>query len=216
MDRQASYEEGGYTKLHACDSYISYRQSFAHHPSKKQHYLPSSHREPPFARQSVPEERRGLIASDDNIPSSHPYEDEAGETVIEMDLLPPVWADVQDEVVGILADIAHQSGTLDRLHQKNVLPGFGDEDVRAQEKRDIERLTQSITMEFHECQAAIGKIGRLVTEAKLSPKGLSKENEAMAKNLQVSLAARVQEASANFRKRQSNFLKSKALNPAGL
>lgn len=191
------------------DSYLSYRQSFAHHPSKKKQYLSSSYHESPFSRSSVSEERSGLIASNGNVPS-YPYEDEAGESVIEMDLLPPVWADVQDEILALLADITHQCATLERLHQKNVLPGFGNEDVRAQERKDIDRLTQSITMEFQECQTAIAKIGRLVAEAKASPKGLSKENQVMAKNLQISLAARVQETSANFRRRQSNYLKSKA------
>jgi syntaxin 16 len=39
--------------------------------------------------------------------------------------------------------------------------------------------------------------------------GVSKGDETMAKNIQISLATRVQEASAGFRKKQSTYLKSK-------
>jgi syntaxin 16 len=38
--------------------------------------------------------------------------------------------------------------------------------------------------------------------------GVTNGEETMAKNIQISLAARVQEASARFRKKQSTYLKS--------
>jgi syntaxin 16 len=38
---------------------------------------------------------------------------------------------------------------------------------------------------------------------------VTKAEEVMAKNIQISLAGRVQEASAGFRKKQSTYLKSK-------
>jgi syntaxin 16 len=38
--------------------------------------------------------------------------------------------------------------------------------------------------------------------------GISKGEETMARNIQISLAGRVQEASAGFRKKQSAYLKS--------
>ena len=148
---------------------------------------------------STSEERRGLI-------SSTGFEDE-GDTVIEMDLLPPRWIDVQDEVSEFLSDIAQKSARLDKLHQKHVLPGFGDENARKEEEGIIERLTQEITHSFHSCQRSIQKIEVMVREAKQQG-GVSKGDETMAKNLQISLAARVQEASAGFRKKQSTYLKS--------
>lgn len=124
-----------------------------------------------------------------------------------MDVLPPRWVDVQEEVTELLADIAQKSSHLDKLHQKHLLPGFGDEDVRKQDEVVIERLTQDITRAFHECQKAVKKIETMVREAQQQG-GVSSGDETMAKNLQISLAARVQEASARFRKKQSTYLKS--------
>lgn len=128
--------------------------------------------------------------------------------VIEMDLLPPRWIDVQDEVSELLSEIAQNSSQLDKLHQKHLLPGFGDEDLRKQDEGAIERLTQDITRSFHECQRSIQRIEVMVTESKAQGTVTSGE-ETMAKNIQISLAARVQEASARFRKKQSTYLRSK-------
>ena len=125
-----------------------------------------------------------------------------------MDLLPPRWVDVQDEVTELLADTAQKSAYLDKLHQKHLLPGFGDEEARKEEEGVIERLTQDITRDFHDCQKAIKKIEMMVRDSKQQG-GVSSGEETMAKNIQVSLAARVQEASARFRKKQSTYLKSK-------
>jgi syntaxin 16 len=127
--------------------------------------------------------------------------------VIEMDLLPPRWVDVQEEVSEHLADIAHKSSQLDKLHQKHLLPGFGDEDLRRQDEGVIERLTQEITRSFHDCQRAIKRIETMVRDSK-EQGGVTNGEETMAKNIQISLAARVQEASARFRKKQSTYLKS--------
>jgi syntaxin 16 len=129
--------------------------------------------------------------------------------VIEMDLLPPRWVDVQDEVSELLADIAQKSAELDKLHQKHLLPGFGDEDLRRQDEGVIERLTQDITRGFHSCQNAIKRIDLMVREAK-EQGGVTSGEETMAKNIQISLASRVQESSARFRKKQSTYLRSKS------
>lgn len=134
------------------------------------------------------------------------FEDD-GDAVIEMDLLPPRWIDVQDEVSELLADIAKKSARLEKLHQKHVLPGFGDEDVRKEEEGMIEQLTQEITRGFHDCQRSIKKIEMMVRDSRQQG-GVSKGDETMARNIQTSLAARVQEASAGFRKKQSTYLKS--------
>ncbi|KAI2843692.1 hypothetical protein CBS11350_5181 [Aspergillus niger] len=177
--------------------YISYRQSFAHHPAKKPRYLGASNG---FSDSlSQPEESRRLISETGGL-------DDDGNAIIEMDVLPPRWVDVQEEVTELLADIAQKSSHLDKLHQKHLLPGFGDEDVRKQDEVVIERLTQDITRAFHECQKAVKKIETMVREAQQQG-GVSSGDETMAKNLQISLAARVQEASARFRKKQSTYLK---------
>jgi syntaxin 16 len=135
--------------------------------------------------------------------SAGAYESE-GDAIIEMDLLPPRWLDVQDEVTDALGDITKGGKLLEQLCQKHVLPGFDDEAVKKKEEREIERLTQLITRKFHSCQKAIKSIEVMAREG-----AANKGEETMARNLKISLATRVGEASANFRKKQSSYLKSK-------
>lgn len=135
--------------------------------------------------------------------STGAYDD--GDAVIEMDLLPPRWMDVQDEVDDLLKDITLKAARLDKLHAKHVLPGFDDDSVKLQEEREIEQLTTQITRHFQDCQKAIKRIGSMVTEASQIG-NIQKGDEVMAKNIQVALASRVQEVSATFRKKQSNYL----------
>ncbi|KAF2423117.1 t-SNARE [Tothia fuscella] len=176
--------------------YISYRQSYSHYPQKKTTYSgPSSNG---FGDPSGTGERRGLM-------SAGAYEDD-GDAVIEMDLLPPRWLDVQDEVTEYLGDIAAQTRKLEQLHQKHVLPGFDDEDVKKREEKEIENMTQSITRQFQNCQKAIKRIDVMVRDSKQTG-GITKGEETMATNLKISLASRVGEVSALFRKKQSAYLK---------
>jgi syntaxin 16 len=179
-------------------SYISYRQSYAHHPAKKTKYSgPSGNGFSDFGRGSAvaSEDQQGLLSGAD-------YDD--GDAVIEMDLLPPRWADISDEVTDLLAEIAKKSQTLERLHQKHVLPGFNDEEAKKAEEDEIERLTQTITRSFHDCHRCIQRVEQMVKDG-----NMTRAEETMAKNIQVSLATRVQEASAGFRKKQSAYLKSR-------
>ncbi|KGO67824.1 t-SNARE [Penicillium italicum] len=174
--------------------YLSYRQSLIHHPAKKPQFTPTNG----FSdTPSHPEENRRLISETE----------EDGDMVIEMDLLPPRWVDVQEEVSELLSEIAQNSAQLDKLHQKHLLPGFGDEDLRKQDEGVIERLTQDVTRSFHDCQRSIMRIETMVSESKAHG-GVTSGEETMAKNIQISLAARVQEASARFRKKQSTYLRS--------
>lgn len=127
-----------------------------------------------------------------------------------MDLLPPRWADISAEITDLLTDIANKGHNLDKLHQKHVLPGFNDDDAKKAEEKQIERLTQDITKQFHECHRCIKRIEQMVKESKQAGT-ISNAEETMAKNIQISLATRVQDASANFRKKQSTYLKSEWL-----
>ncbi|KAK5098519.1 t-SNARE affecting a late Golgi compartment protein 2 [Exophiala xenobiotica] len=173
--------------------YLSFRQSYTHQPSKRRRYGDSSNG---FAAPES-EETRGLM-------SRGAFEDD-GDAVIEMDLLPPRWMDVRDEVSDILKDITLKAAKLDKLHSKHVLPGFDDEDVKAREEMEIEGLTQEITRGFQDCRKAIQRIERMVKEARQS-NALQKGDEVMAGNIQTALASRVQEVSAAFRKKQSTYL----------
>jgi syntaxin 16 len=178
---------------HTAQSYISYRQSYAHHPTKRRFDGGASNG---FAQPAGDDTRGLLSAYNDN---------DGGDTIIEMDLLPPRWIDIQDEVTTTLNSITLASSQLDKLHAKHVLSGFDDEHIKQAEEREIEQLTQQITRGFHNCHKAIKRIEAMVKEAKETG-GLHKGDETMASNIRIALAARVQEVSAVFRKKQSNYL----------
>jgi syntaxin 16 len=98
--------------------YLSYRQSYDHRPTQ------------PYSQFTgpSPEELDTLISS-------------RGDTVIEMDILPPSWTDATDQVDEILSDITRMSTRLDKLHARHVLPGFDD---KSQEEGEIEHITSQI------------------------------------------------------------------------
>jgi syntaxin 16 len=182
-------------------SYISYRQSYAHHPASRPKYGAgaSSAFNDAYASGSAGDDRRGLL-------SAGAFEDD-GDAVIEMDLLPPRWADVSDEVTELLGEVATKGQRLDKLHQKHVLPGFNDDEAKKAEEAQIEKLTQEITKTFHECHRCIQRVEQMVRESRQAGT-ITNAEETMAKNIQISLATRVSDASANFRKKQSTYLKS--------
>ena len=99
--------------------YISYRQSYAHHPT-----------------QSYSNFNAGSTEELDTLISSR------ADAAIEMDILPPAWADKTQEVDEILSNIARMSAKLDKLHARHVLPGFDD---KREEEGEIERITFEIT-----------------------------------------------------------------------
>lgn len=175
--------------------YISYRQSYAHHPTKRNRYAtPGGKLSGPSGVSSLAEERQGLMsgAGLDN-----------DDAIIEMDVLPPRWLDIQDEVVEMLETVSRQMAQLEPMHAKHVLPGFEDDAVKQKEEREIEKLTQEITRGFQSCQRSIKRIETMV---KQQP-SISRADETMARNLQISLAGRVGDLSAKFRKRQATYLK---------
>ncbi|TKA29777.1 hypothetical protein B0A50_03141 [Salinomyces thailandicus] len=173
--------------------YVSYRQSYTHHPAKRTRLTgPSGYRD------DVDSERAGLMSNLDT----------DGDAVIEMDVLPPRWLDIEDEISTTLGTVAGKMKKLDQLHAKHVLPGFDDESVKAKEEREIEGLTQEITRAFTTCQNRIRKIDGLVYEQHAQAGGRSSQaDEKMARNLKMSLAARVGDVSTTFRKKQSAYLK---------
>lgn len=135
-------------------------------------------------------------------------QDAGNDAVIEMDLLPPRWLDIQDDIHTILSQVGTKMKKLDQLHAKHVLPGFDDESVKAHEEREIEALTQDITRAFTTCQTRIRKISTYLRDQPTQPNGQRSPADAkMATNLQTSLAARVGDVSIAFRKKQSAYLK---------
>ena len=137
--------------------------------------------------------------------SAGAYDDD-GDAVIEMDLLPPRWLDIRDEVSEKLDGITKNMTILEKMHQKHVLPGFDDDAVKKREEREIESLTQGITRGFQSCQQSIKRIETMVREAQ-SSSSITNAEELMANNLKISLATRVGDISALFRKKQAAYLK---------
>lgn len=112
--------------------------------------------------------------------------------------LPPEWVDVSDRVAQLLAEADAKSARLDKLHAKHVLPGFAD---RSQEERDIDALTSAITRDFRQASKLVHQIQ---TASGTYPP--SRSADAAATNVQRALAAKVQDASTAFRKRQRVYM----------
>ncbi|GAB7364347.1 hypothetical protein MBLNU230_g4890t1 [Neophaeotheca triangularis] len=169
--------------------FISYRQSYTHHPSKRQ--KTTRFTDDPYSSQHNDHSESAGLMSGDNNPN---------DAVIEMDLLPPRWLDIQDEVSSLLSDVQTKMKRLDSMHAKHVLPGFDDESVKTREERDISALTQEITRNFTASQRCIRRIDSLANSS-------NDAETTMARNLKISLATRVSETSSLFRKKQSAYLK---------
>ncbi|TFK54221.1 t-SNARE [Heliocybe sulcata] len=144
------------------------------------------------------DERQGLIGSSGANGNGHVALDVEGEG----EGLPPKWVDITDHVEEVLADTKQKIATLDKLHAKHALPGFAD---RTAEEREIEGLTNEITRNFRTAQALIQRI--TTTPSSSYPPQGSQHSEALAaKNVQRGLAAKVQEMSGVFRKKQRVYM----------
>ncbi|ORY95388.1 t-SNARE [Syncephalastrum racemosum] len=152
--------------------------------------------------------------------SSHPWAEnetegliESSDSVIEMSVLPPQWVDVVDEVDETLDQIKDKSklsfgrvnrissscmtlvSRLEGMHRKHLLPGFDD---RSSDEAAIERLTTDITDEFYRIKRDIQRIN--------ATNAASEQDRLLARNIQTSLATKVQDVSSSFRKMQSSYL----------
>ncbi|KAK9480167.1 t-SNARE [Lipomyces japonicus] len=201
--------------------YYSYRQSYARHPvfgapSYSFAAPPSSSTTTTTASSTAKaggrrartgaiddddeEDRNPLLSGETTTLAGKGMTRDGEDVTIEMDVLPPSWTDVSDEVGQILELVKEKSARLDKLHQEHVLPGFDD---RTKQERIIENLTIEITQHFHECQRLIKQLDVPMNQAYLSS-----AQATMSKNMQISLATKVQQASTQFRKKQSQYLKT--------
>lgn len=183
--------------------YISFRQSYAHHPQYVSTSGIGGGGDSAFSDVGggrkggfIPEEQQGLISAGGD-------DDNAGDfntMAIEMDVLPPAWIDISDEVDELLEQIEGKIGQLAGLHRKNALPGFDD---RTHEEEQIERLTYEITTDLHKCQSLIKRFETLASRESNTNSEIK-----MSSNMKVSMATKVQGTSTKFRKMQSNYLRS--------
>ncbi|KAI0081213.1 t-SNARE [Panus rudis PR-1116 ss-1] len=126
---------------------------------------------------------------------------EAGHVSIDAEL-PPKWVDIAEQVEEILADTQAKIAALDKLHARHVLPGFTD---RSAEEREIEAATSEITKDFRRCHSLIQRIAATAEHA-FPPSNASRNEALAAKNVQRGLAAKIQELSATFRKKQRVYM----------
>ncbi|KAJ4483407.1 t-SNARE [Lentinula aciculospora] len=166
--------------------FLSYRDSRA--PSSRFSRKFSTYDEPDTA---LADEHEGLIAN-----THHAVEFE----------LPPKWVDISEQVQLILIDTQAKIAALEKLHAKHVLPGFAD---RSLEEQEIEAATTDITKDFRRCQSLIQKIVPSSSHSfppSQSDANKSKSEIQAAKNVQRGLAAKVQDLSAAFRKKQRVYM----------
>ncbi|KIK99339.1 hypothetical protein PAXRUDRAFT_822896 [Paxillus rubicundulus Ve08.2h10] len=116
--------------------------------------------------------------------------------------LPPKWVDLSEQVEEILTGVQVKMSALEKLHAKHALPGFAD---RSAEERDIEAATTEITRDFRRCHTLIQRIGSEHGHT-FPPSNRNQRELLPAKNVQRGLAARVQQISATFRKKQRVYM----------
>ncbi|KAL5507314.1 TLG2 [Sanghuangporus vaninii] len=192
--------------------FLSYRDSTARSSSTRSNpFLPHTD---PF--DEVDDEHHHLISHSDS-------DDHSGPGHVALDVtttLPPRWVDISDQVHDILAATQQKISVLERLHAKHVLPGFAD---RSAEEREIEAVTTDITRDFRRCQSLIQSIPALCDQQQqrqqqqqrhtFPPRSQTQAQQShheklAAQNVQRALAAKVQELSASFRKKQRVYLET--------
>ncbi|KAI0298600.1 t-SNARE [Russula brevipes] len=159
----------------------------------------------------TPRATRGGRQYDDSFHPSDENEgliNHQGTSHISLDVeLPPKWVDYVEQVEEVLAGTQAKVAALDKLHAKHVLPGFAD---RSSEEREIEAATSEITKDFRQCQALIQRIGAVSTPPDHSfpptRPDVAQHHALAARNTQRGLAAKVQELSATFRKKQRVYM----------
>ncbi|RKP19792.1 t-SNARE [Rozella allomycis CSF55] len=124
-------------------------------------------------------------------------EDKFANVSIDMSAAPPVWMDIVYKVEEDMKSIIENLNVLQSLQKKNLLPGF--DDLSATEE-SIENVSRSISQKFHSAQDKIKNITQIT---RLS----SDQEQSLAKNVQTSLATKLQDLTSQFRKSQSNYMK---------
>ncbi|EGF78310.1 hypothetical protein BATDEDRAFT_26894 [Batrachochytrium dendrobatidis JAM81] len=120
------------------------------------------------------------------------------EVAIEMSVLPPRWIDIVDEVEEDIGILKEKIILLESAYKKHLLPGFDD---RIGDEQSIERLTEDVTKIFQQVQV---KVKRVHMESRVASKT---DTSSLSKNIQTSLATKLQDLSQSFRKTQSNYLR---------
>lgn len=114
-------------------------------------------------------------------------------------ILPPAWVDMVDDAEADLAAINQKLDTLTNLHTKRLMVTF-DDTTEADQDREIDLLSQSVTALFRSSERKLKRI---------SSSGSSSGQPGEAKvraNITRTLASRFQQANVRFRSTQKNYI----------
>ncbi|KAI7823159.1 t-SNARE [Kickxella alabastrina] len=111
-----------------------------------------------------------------------------GEMVIELAHLPPRWVDLVDDFNEQMDDISRKIKRLEAMHKNTCCR--------------INMLTHDITAQFQSCGGLVRSIGQYQAFG---------QEQVVGKNIQSSLALRLQELSSAFRTSQSTYLHKMSL-----
>lgn len=111
---------------------------------------------------------------------------------------PPIYVDVVDEVNRIIDSIEKKMSDLKKVHEDRLLQQF--DNLESEKDREIDILTGYITQHFNVAGAKLKSIITKERGTKLDPESKIK------KNIQRSLASKLQTLSQTFRAMQKSYL----------
>lgn len=119
--------------------------------------------------------------------------------------LPPAWVDLVDRVDALTAQLEAKMKELEALHRKRLLVGFDDSE--AAKERDIDYMTQEITAMLREAESVLKQLGGGGSEGGTE--------RVVTRNVQKSMAKRLQGLSIEFRKTQKHYMAQLKAQKAG-
>ena len=112
--------------------------------------------------------------------------------------LPPVWVDSKDACESIVIWLEDSMVRLDEAHKNRLMVRF-DEESEGETDREIDALTRTITKKFKEAEVKLRDIGKI-------DNSISDDEVSVRKNVQRSVANRLQQLSLRFRKLQKEYM----------
>ncbi|EDO14587.1 hypothetical protein Kpol_295p3 [Vanderwaltozyma polyspora DSM 70294] len=169
--------------------FLSYRRTFPHNTSK----YSTSNRGSKIDRYEDFDDEMFPMMDDDT--------DEGQDRV---DLLPPPFLDLAEDIDEYLHETDKLMKQLSKLYKKNSLPGFED---KSHDEKEIEEISFNVTQLFQKCYAVMKKLNYISTEQVYANKRLKYDELIILGNLEKRYAQLIQFKSNQFRVLQNNYLK---------
>lgn len=113
--------------------------------------------------------------------------------------LPPVWVDNIESVEEVITKIQIKIRELNQLHTKRLMVNF--EDDENQQEQAIDTKTREITSLFHDAEQVLKRFSKASDN-----KDISLAEKTVRKNLQMSMAKKLQGYSTAFRSTQKEYM----------